>query len=129
MPKSCPFCNADALPVERVGKIQHTGCSNDNCILGRTLYSLEKWQQRGTDYKQANFAISQQVAGMIEAAHARCPVSGFVIRDEQSRKALIGYAQHRAQDIEHGDVRIIERIATGTAMHDSFLITEDSREA
>lgn len=103
MPKPCPFCNAPALPVERITRIDHTGCSNSDCILGGSLYPLAKWDARVLDKKDVNFAISQQVAGMIDAAYARCPVSGYAIRNEQAREDLIVYAKLRAQDIDHGE--------------------------
>ena len=121
MPAPCPSCQSEAEPVTLSCKRPHTGCSNDDCILGRKLFPLEKWEQRGTPVKEANFAISQQVAGMIEAAHACCPVSGYVIRDEQSRQELIAYARSRAEDIEHYAVKKSEAIAMGTAIHEILL--------
>ncbi len=121
MPKPCPFCQSEAEAVSYPSKRPHTGCSNNDCILGRKLFPLEKWEQRGTPVKEANFAISQQVAGMIEAAHAYCPVSGYVIRDEQSRQDLIAYARSRAEDIEHYAVKKNEAVAIGTAIHELLL--------
>ena len=128
MPLPCPFCAASALAEETIGSIPHTGCSDKDCILSNQLFRLDKWQQRSVA-KDADFAISQQVAGMIEAALAQCPTFGFVISNEQSRKELINYAQRRGQDIDHDGVRQLESIANGTNEHESFLTMTESNGA
>jgi hypothetical protein len=38
--------------------------------------------------------LEQRIAGMVEVVTQRCPVSGFVVYEEQSREQILDYVEH-----------------------------------